>query len=173
MARKSGFVRRNNIMRRETLWIGLSSQSLTLASTGAVNLANSLSAGGLALRPFTVVRVRGSFHLRSDQTGASENYGVAFGQAVVTDQATAVGVTAVPTPNTDLESDSWFVYEQVSSRFEFISGVGVESSNGMIVNYDSKAMRKVEDGFDLVQVFECTTTSAAVRNYFRMLVKLH
>ena len=173
MARKSGFVRRNNVMRRETLWIGAVSTSVTLASTGAVSLLSQLDASGLALRPFTVVRTRGSFHVRSDQVAASENYGVAMGFAVVFEQASAIGVTAVPTPNTDINSDAFFVYESIASRFEFVSGTGFDPAAGLVVNYDSKAMRKVEDGFDVVQTWEVTSTSAAIRDTFRMLVKLH
>ena len=173
MARKSGFVRRNGVMRRETMWLGATFTVNTLASTNAVALTASLDTAELALRPFTVVRVRGGMHVRSDQTGASEAFGVQMGLCVVSDQAVAIGVTAVPTPDTDQASDAWFVYEQYLSRFEFISGVGVDTDSGRYVPYDSKAMRKVEDGFDVIQVIECPSTSAQVSDAFRMLIKLH
>ena len=65
------------------------------------------------------------------------------------------------------------MFEQGFSRFEFISGVGVEASSGFMVPYDSKAMRKVEDGFDVIQVFECPNTSGAFQDSFMMLIKLH
>ncbi len=173
MARKSGFVRRNNVMRRETIWIAGSFVTTVLASTNASVILASLSTAAMALRPFTIVRTRGGFHIRSDQTGASEGYGVQMGFCVVSEQASALGITAVPTPDTDIVSDTWFVYEQYFSRFEFVSGVGIDGDIGQYVPYDSKAMRKVEDGFDMVQVFEATNTSAALQDSFRMLLKLH
>jgi len=39
--------------------------------------------------------------VRSDQFVATEGYEIAIGMAVVSDQALAIGVTAVPTPFTD------------------------------------------------------------------------
>ncbi len=173
MARKSGFVRRGGAMRRETLWLDGPFTSNNLASTNAATLTASLNVAALALRPFTIVRVHGGIHVRSDQTGASEAYGVFMGMAVVSDQAVAVGITAVPTPDTDMDSDAWFLHLGIFSRFEFISGVGVETQNGIFKEYESKAMRRVEDGFDMVQTIECPSTSGNVTDYFRMLIKLH
>ena len=173
MARKSGFVRRNGVMRRDTDWFGGSFITTVLASTNAVVLLAEFGALALAKRPFTIVRVRGGFHVRSDQTGAAEGYGVQMGFSVVSDQAAAIGVTAVPTPDTDIDSDKFFVFEQYFSRFEFVSGTGFDGNVGKYVQYDSKAMRKVEEGETFVQTFECPNTSAAIQDSFRMLVKLH
>jgi len=172
MARKSGFVYRRGVMRRETLWIGATFQSTTLASTNAVALTASLTAAGLALRPFTITRTRGIMHVRSDQTGALESYGAFMGMCVVSDQASAIGVTAVPTPDTDQDSDAWFVHEMVAGSFGFITGIGALEL-GQTHYYDSKAMRKVEDGFDVVQTMECPVNSGTVQDAFRMLIKLH
>ena len=172
MARKSGFVRRHGVMRRDTVWVGASFITGVLASTNAVQLVTTFSAAALAMLPFTIVRTRGGMHVRSDQTGASEGYGIQMGMAVVSDQAVAIGVTAVPTPDSDINSDLWFVYEQFFSRFEFVSGVGVLDI-GHYFSYDSKAMRKVDIGQDLVQVVEAPNTSCAFQDSFRMLLKLH
>jgi len=172
MARKSGNVMRGGRFRRATNWLGGSFLQTTLASTNAVALTSSLSAGALALRPFTVVRTRGVMLVTSDQTSVSEVYSVQMGFAVVSDQATAIGVTAVPTPDTDINSDAWFVYESVFGSFEVTSDIG-RLLNGTLHNYDSKAMRKVDEGFDVVQVMECPSSSAIVRDSFRTLIKLH
>ena len=172
MARKSGFVRRNNVMRRETLWVSGTFVNNTLASTNAVALTANLNAAGLALRPFTVVRTRGMMHVQSDQLSATEFYGVQMGFAVVSDQALAVGVTAVPTPDTDLESDAWFVHESVFGRIGVPSAASVVEL-GKSHGYDSRAMRKVEDGFTVIQVIEAVENSAIVMDSFRMLLKLH
>ena len=172
MARKSGFVRRNNVMRRETVWAQGTFLSTTLASTNAVAITAQLSAAGLALRPFTIVRTRGYLSVKSDQTSVAEVYGVQMGFAVVSDQALGVGVSAVPTPDADGQSDLWFVYESLWGDFEVTTDIG-RLEMGQRMAYDSKAMRKVEEGQDVVQVMECPHTSALVRDAFRMLLKLH
>ena len=175
MARKSGFVRRGGSMRRETLWFGgaFSAQALAAASTAV--LTTSLNAAALALRPFTIVRTHAYLHVNSDQVGASENYSVAFGRAVVSDQASAIGVTAVPTPATDNASDLWYFHQVLMSRFLFADGTGLNPDIGVQGSYESKAMRKVEDGQDVISVVETTNISsgADIFHFFRTLVKLH
>ena len=109
-AGKSGFIMRSGGRKRETIWFGGAPFSAAVATTG-VNLVTSLNAAALALRPFTIVRTRGVLRFSSDQEAATESWGGSFGMAVVSDQASAVGVTAVPTPTTENSSDLWFVYE--------------------------------------------------------------
>jgi len=77
--------------------------------------------------------------IRSDQTGATEDQHAAYGAAVVSDQAVAVGVTAVPTPITDDFSDLWFVYERLIGTF-VTTGAGLTNKSYETV-IDSKAMR--------------------------------
>jgi len=169
MARKSGFVRRHGVMRRETLWLSGSSVNTTMGSAQAV-LVTSLSAGALALRPFTVVRTRGIIYVRGDNPAAAENWDFAFGICIVTDQASAVGITAVPTPTTDDGSDSWFTYERAAGT----TRAGELGDTGHFIQVDSKAMRKVEDGFDLVDVVENPLATGVVcQTYNRTLIKLH
>ncbi len=161
---------------RETLWVFLSETNTTLAAANTAALILSASAAMLALRPFTIVRTRGTWAVRSDQTGASENFDAALGMCVVSDQASAIGVTAVPTPFTDLGSDLWFLHQMMFNRFEFISGVGVEPLSNWIGNYDSKAMRKVEQGQDIAVVLENSSIvggGSNVTHAGRMLIKLH
>jgi len=172
MARKSGFVRRHGVMRRESLWLVNPFTTVTLASTNAVAMIASLNAAALALRPFTIVRTRGMAYVSSDQVAASEIYSVSMGYAVVSDQAVAIGVTAVPTPDTDRGSDLFFVFEDFFGRFEFITGTGTQE-RGFSRGYDSKAMRKVEQGQDLAQTIECPSTSGIYSEAARILIKLH
>ncbi len=174
--RKSGFIQRSGAMRRETLWIGGSFLNTTLGTANTANLLTSLNAAALALRPFTVVRTRGYWQIRSDQIGATELLQAAYGQCVVSDEAVAIGVTAIPTPSTDNNSDLWFVYEAAGAAFQFNSGVGVENWAGSApLAIDSKAMRKVEDGQDLVEVIENSPLSdgVTIQTFTRTLVKLH
>jgi hypothetical protein len=159
-ARKSGFVRRNNVMRRETLWTGLSHTQVTIAAASTATLISVPAATILALRPYTVVRTRGILTMASDQTSASEDQEISYGHCVVSDQAAAIGVTAVPTPVTDLDSDAWYVYESMADGFSVTTDIGRINPVGRTISFDSKAMRKVEDGFQDIDVLETSSTKS-------------
>ena len=159
--------------RRKTLWIPVDTVETALSGAPTAVLANSLSAAALALRPFTIVRTRGVMHVISDQTVGTETYGADLGFAVVSEQASSVGVTAVPTPLTDKGSDLFFVYEQVFSRFEFKTAVGFEAATGTLLKFDSKAMRKVDGDQDLVITLENEIAGCSVMTSARILLKLH
>ncbi len=168
-SRKSGFILRRGVMRRETLWFTGVFASTTLAASTAV-LVSTLNAAALALRPFTVVRTRGVLMIESDQEAANERTRAAFGAAVVSDEASAIGVTAIPTPTTDDGSDLWFVYEAMPYSMLASNSSPVFSR----VDIDSRAMRKVEDGQDVVTVVEqAAAVGAILTNYVRILIKLH
>jgi len=175
MARKSGHVLRRGVMRRESLWFAGVYVRSVLGSASTAVIQTSLNAGALALRPFTIVRTRGHILYRSDQESAAENQDVSFGMAVVSDQSVAIGVTAVPTPFADNGSDLWFVYESMSARFGFITGVGFDQQSGVERIVDSKAMRKVEGGQDVIIAAETADISGGVTitSFVRMLIKLH
>jgi len=174
VGRKSGFIERGGRMRRESVWLASGEIFTTFAAANTAVLLTSLGATLLALRPFTVVRTRGILSIQSDQAAAIENQFFAYGHCVVSDQATAIGVTAVPTPDTDDTSDLWFVYERLMNRTS--GGLTDLTSNLMAVRYfDSKAMRKVEDGQDLISVGEASVNSSglSLTSHFRELIKLH
>ncbi len=173
MARKSGFVRRGGVMRRETVWVALPRVTATLGGAPTAIMINTLSAGGLALRPFTIVRTRGVVQVVSDQNIATETYLGALGISVVSEQAIAIGVTAVPTPVTDQGSDLFFVYEEVIGRFEFGSNIGFDAAGGRFIQYDSKAMRRVNEGSDVAVVVENDIAGTQMEHSARMLLKLH
>ena len=167
---------RGGRMRRQTQWLASSSISVTLAAPSTAALSGSLNAAALALRPFTIVRSRGYVGARTDNVAVStaEIYEVAFGLTVVTDEAVAIGVTAVPTPATQDASD-WFLYERIAGRTE-ISSAGIAQGQIMQVkDVDSRAMRKVDLGQDLILVEETSAISsgAIAQDYFRVLIKLH
>ena len=79
MARKSGFVRRNGVMRRDTFWIGGTFTRTALAA-GAAVLTQSMS---ITQVPYTIIRTRGMVGFKSDQLVAGEPQQMAYGQAVV------------------------------------------------------------------------------------------
>ncbi len=174
-SRKSGFINRGGVARRESLWLFWDTSESTLSGAPTAVLTNQLNAAALALRPFTIVRTRGIFFARSDQLVANESYIGDLGFAVVSDQASAIGVTAVPTPLTDKGSDLFFVYEQIHGRIQVASGAGtgVPTNLGLMRTFDSKAMRKVEGDQDVISTVENEIQGCVVTLSARMLIKLH
>ncbi len=85
-----------------------------------------------------------------------------------------MGVTAVPDPFADVSSDTWLVYQP------FNAGILLADATGFISSFvqfpfDSRAMRKVEDGQDVVTVVSnaSATDGMAYNLVLRFLVKLH
>ncbi len=103
------------------------------------------------MRPFTVVRSHFGVALRSDQAAAIETQAIGFGLAVVSDTAVGIGVTAVPTPITDLASSLFFVHRLI---YADESNLTDRTRGQTVVSIDSKAMRKVELGEDIVLTIE-------------------
>ncbi len=160
-------------MRRQTLWFDFAFQENSLAASATAVLTQSLNAAALALRPFTVTRTLMTWHCTSDQSGATETYigNIAF--AVVTDQAVAIGVTAVPTPATDLGSDVFFLHGSWIGFFQLVGTSIMSEVTSKLI--ESRAQRKVVDGQDIVLVKEAGLggQGVTVRSVGRMLVKLH
>ena len=136
---------------RLTTWAFITPVATTLATNTTAVLVSSLNAAALALRPFTIVRMHLEVFMRSDQSAAVEAQAASIGAAVVSDQSVAIGVTAVPTPTTDAASDKWFLH-----KFLFGNSVSLTDQTVPGVRYtlDSKAMRKVDGGSDLIWVVE-------------------
>jgi len=168
---RSGFITRGGVRRRETLWIDLPLTETTMTAAGGT-IIYSGSAALLALRPFTIVRTHIQLMVRSDQSAASEVFQAAYGEVVVSDQAAAIGVTAVPTPLTDLSSDLWHAWKSLSGFFEFGNSTGI-SQMGVIGELDSRAMRKVEEGQDTLGIAEAGFSGVNLLTVGRQLLKLH
>ena len=154
---------------RLTTWMQFEPTAITMTAAGGT-IAFSLNAAALALRPFTVVRSHFELALRSDQAGAVETQAIGFGIAVVSDEASAVGAAAVPTPVTQAASGLWFVHQFVFSDESSLTDRTRGSTKRSI---DSKAMRKVEVGQDIVVVGELGAIGggAVLSIAGRMLVK--
>ncbi len=154
------------------VWVGADVAPANVAAGTTGVLLGTLNAAALALRPFTVVRTRQRLQLESDQVVASEQYRGAYGFIVVSENAAAQGIAAVPKPNTDTDAD-WFVYEPFAGSFLFISGAGFTEPTGTQHVIDSKAMRKVGVNEDIAIVIETTGTGMTVQGNGRFLIKLH
>ncbi len=95
----------------------------------------------------TVRRTRGRIHARSDQAAAHEEHLGGFGMIVVTDIAVAAGIASIPDPVSEGNDDGWFVFEHIVAS-------GSENTLGQFVSvpFDSKAMRRVEEGYQVAVV---------------------
>ena len=178
MARSRGFVARGarRSPGRLTEWFAPDAQTsaFTLAA-GASVLSFSLSATGLAKRPFTITRTYVEFWVRSDQDAVDEFAPGAFGFSVVSTEATAIGVTAVPQPGSNAFSDKFFVHQfWMGNNDRGYSAATLPAATWHRYTVDSKAQRKLQDGEDLAIVVQNTSAAAAVffLLQFRMLVKL-
>ena len=160
--------------RRLTDWFDIPWTVTDLTSTSSAALIGTLNAAALAMRPFTIVRTRGTLAVYSNQVIASETARASLALAVVSDEASAVGITAVPTPELNKNSDLFFVYE--TGFQDFIFNVNGAQTSAFFQKWDSKAMRKVNADQDVAVVIENSALSAngaLVEVQGRMLVKLH
>ena len=162
-------------VRRQTLWLGGAVSQNALAGAGGASLVFQLNVAALALRPFTVVRLYLEILVTSDQLIATESQLVGVGKAVVGDQASGIGITAVPRPVSDSGSDLWLLQKMVLNDFTFLTASGVDTNAGQQFSLDSKSMRKVELGQDLITVIETDALSdgSLVTMFTRTLIKLH
>ena len=176
MARRFSALRRQHMSSgRKTFWIGGTIVQTTLVSANSAAIITSLNAAALGLLPFTVIRSRGWWGMNTDQVSTDEDQHAIVGNIVVSDEAVAVGITAVPTPVSESGSN-WFMLDGAAQRFEFGSAIGL-LPNSIPERYvfDSKAMRKVEEGQDVITVIEAGPSSSGLTLvlFQRMLVKLH
>ena len=139
------------------------------ASTGII--LTSLSAAGLAKRPFTVTRTVGTLWVMSDQNVAVEFPSGAVGRIVVSEKASTTGFTAVPDPVTEAPSDLWHMYRDWAVEGSASTNVGRPLVR---IDFDSRAQRKVADGDDLLTVIANASAAQGVLFYYRArtLVKL-
>ena len=153
-------------------WIGAGLANMaTVASSD--QLLSSLNAAALALRPFTIIRTRLELWYESDQAAVTERPQGSFGMIVATDEAIAIGVTALPAP-IGAENGDWFVYQGVATTMVFLSSVGITTPSNSHYTIDSKAMRKVGANQDIAIMFsQRNATGAFLRAEGRILVQLH
>ena len=157
---------------RLTEWFFQDFQTGVLQITAnTFQVLTSLSAAGLAKRPFTITRTVGSLYVRSDQVAAIEDPFGALGALVLSEKAVATGATATPDPVTEGESDSWFMYMTWYVGGNSTANAGKDWA---VYNYDSRAQRKVEDGESISFILSNANTahSCTFIHNFRMLVKL-
>jgi len=129
----------------------------------------------------TIVRIRGRarIHLRSATT-AGDGMSGAVGIGIVTDQAAAIGVTAIPGPFTDADWSGW-IWHSYFQIYAVVSQVAdadkARNANiDVTLDIDSKAMRKFTQNQTLIAMWEVGVELGAVAinvvGDTRVLVKL-
>ena len=154
LRRSRGIVRPQR-QRSATNWARtLISGPVTVAAGAKVLLASLvLSTAGINE---VVRRTRGQILITADNVTTGNWLVGAFGLIVVNDLALAAGVASIPGPVTDRSDDGWFVWEPVMQLSQATDGVssGIGNSGAVPFMFDSKAMRRVAEGFGIAIVFE-------------------
>ncbi len=111
----------------------------------------------------TVRRTRGRFHVVSDQGSVTEQQNGAIGLIVVNEVALAAGAASIPGPVTDASDDGWFVWEGFTQITQLTVGVAnAAGTMSLLYEFDSKAMRKVADGFGIAIMAETLSQGAEI-----------
>ena len=163
-------------LRRKTAWEdGPGGTLSTVKSTGGPII---LGTGAQLLQDgLTVVRLRGKFRMFiAAATTAGDGHVGAFGINIVKGPAFAIGVTAVPTPITNQDSEDWLFWMPLQLGASFATeGWGNAGSDFEDWMVDTKSMRKLELGDVIYASVETVLTgTASTRLYFdsRILLKL-
>ena len=169
--------------RRETQWggstAGQTGRTALAAATAALFSRFSAAQFDVIGSPLTTVRNHGQLSVESDQSVAGETVQGAIGLAIVSEPAAAAGIGSIPTPITESDWDGWLMWMPFSHTMQFVqqdaTGVQIVQPSNSIFNYDSKAMRKIQDQESLVFVIENENATAGLLFtwYSRTLFKLH
>jgi len=167
----------NGALRRKVSWeegplgavTAITTSSTAVFPTGQAALLDDL----------TLVRTRGSLIVQLNALDLSnEGFTWYFGMCVVTENAAAVGITAIPTPLADIAWDGWFMHE--TGMVVGNSGTLTDPNNAPIISerrpLDSRGMRKLHRTDVIVAVLETTEkgdgSNLSAHLVSRMLVKL-
>ncbi len=132
-------------------WISAQVGGTNSHTANSTNLLAALS----FFDPETVLRIRGTWQVafRAATTALDEAI-ITLAIGVVSTDAAAAGAGSVPDPVSDSEYP-WIFYDIVHMFSPFaIDGTGSDDSGALIVrrDIDSKAMRKIKPGQDLIMV---------------------
>ena len=164
--------------RRKTSWGAGPAQPVLLGQSAAGTTI--WAAGSQALDDGeTLVRIRGQYSIILDLvTAAGDGFGEsAMGIGLVTSEAFVAGVTAMPSPLTDMDWDGW-IWHQLFGPFrgQSTTELGVFPLEAVRGEIDSKAMRKVKEGMILFGAtelgLEVGTADLAFGATTRILFKL-
>ena len=170
MPRRRAMVQRGPVrsVRAPTNWSGFSDVAMTTVSAGTKSLLGTFALDNPGIGE-TVRRTRGVITISSDQEAGAELQIGAFGLVVVNDLALAAGAASIPGPITNDDDDGWFVWVPFARASSAADGFDSQS-----FQFDSKAMRRVAEGFGLAVMVENAHASQGLRISvnFRLLSSL-
>ena len=163
-------------VRRRTQWDEVG--QLTALSNAAADTDFILGGAGAAFTTSgsTVVRLRGIIGMKLvSATSAGDGFTGAVGVGIVSGDAFAIGVTAVPMPNAQASWGGWLFHQffDITSGTIVAAGAGFEIHQDIVI--DSKAMRKAglnETIYIAADVTEVGAAQLFIRAKCRVLVKL-
>jgi len=154
--------------RRLNEWVGPPEQGFISVATGGSTIISTLNIE----EAVTIVRTRGMVSVFPAVFSADLNVVGAFGCGIVSAEALAIGITAVPTPYSDADWPGWFVWESFAFRFEFGSGAEGFMPASLQIPIDSKGMRKIGSNEAFVCVAESQEGAFSIADTTRQLIKL-
>ena len=164
--------------KRELFW-ALGPGGDDIATMDAVSFTASataiLGSGVSPTSRFTIIRIHGYLQLALTAADAAlSGFNWAFGLGIVTSDAFAVGVTAVPNPFDDADWPGWMWHQQ-GSLISLTGTIGSSQDAIQGMPIDVKSSRKLrlnEIVFASLQVGEIGTATMQARFGSRMLSKL-
>ncbi len=105
----------------------------------------------------TIRRTRGILTVSSDQEARLESVVGAIGAIVINDLAVAAGAASIPGPCTDNDDDGWFMwmpFQLLSAASSLGTAASFVAAGSVPFLFDSKAMRRVQEGFSMVFMIE-------------------
>ena len=161
MARPHGARRRSGSNRRRTAWalsVG-GGASVAQSAAGTVILG---SGAAPTVEGLTIARIRGELVVSiASQAAGSDEVRMTYGICQVTDDAFAIGATAMPDPNGDAFWDGWMWHQFVNFDSQTTS-VGIDGVFSVRIPIDVKAMRKLPVGMTLVLLSEFSDESGTI-----------
>jgi len=145
--------------RAPTSWAGLSVSDATVAAGVKQIVGSFVPVPGLSHE--TLVRAVGEWEAIGGNQGP-----VVLGMCVITDAAFTAGAASIPDPLTEISDDIW----------AFISSISIATSVTDVPrtrSFDSRAMRKVEEGSRLIlMISNGNGVSIGFSVYMRILTKV-
>ncbi len=141
-------------------WSGVTSSALT-----ALPAASKIVVASFILSTAfdeTITRIRGVLSITSDQVTATETPQGSFGAIIVSEDAFAIGITAIPSPGNDIANDGWMMWHGFIVPKVVASIASFQEPAGHQLVIDSKAQRILREGSRLVFVLENTAAAAGL-----------
>ncbi len=152
---------------RLTTWIGPADQGYQTVGAGASVLISSFAVE----EPLTVVRTRGVVSIAPSNFSINSVITGALGVGIVSSEALAIGITAIPGAWDDPEWGGWFVWRSFAWIFDVTTDVGRLNAS-VEFELDSKAMRKMDANSAIVVVVESQANAFQAFVGLRQLLKL-